>query len=98
MGTSFFAMEFDRQTRSSPGGVSVAASARNWPESGDFEELKETFRISSRKILEKVEAEMRKAGMTAETKMLEIHRLLRESVAEGVARIATKPVLRIRLK
>ena len=103
----------------------------NWPESGDFEAFKETFRKSSRKILEKVDAEMRKAGMTAETKMLEIetfghrvadmiaaeaeawpadlivigthgrsglHRLLLGSVAEGVARVATKPVLLIRGK
>lgn len=103
----------------------------NWPEGGDFAEVKETFRKSSRKILEKADAEMRKAGMTAETKMLEIetfghrvadmnaaeaeawpadlivigthgrrgvNRLLLGSVAEGVARVAAKPVLLIRGK
>ena len=103
----------------------------NWPEGGDFVEIKETFRKSSRQILEKADAEMRKAGMTAETKMLEIetfghrvadmiaaeaeawpadlivigthgrrgvNRLLLGSVAEGVARVATKPVLLIRGK
>jgi len=103
----------------------------NWPEGGDFEEVKETFRKSSRKILEKADAEMRKAGMTAETKMLEIdtfghrvadmiaadaeawpadlivigthgrsgvNRLRLGSVAEGVARVAAKPVLLIRGK
>lgn len=103
----------------------------NWPESGDFEEVKEVFRKSSRKILEKADAELRKAGMTVETKMLEIetlghhvadmiaaeaeawpadlivvgthgrrgvNRLLLGSVAEGVARVASKPVLLIRGK
>lgn len=52
----------------------------NWPESGDFAEVKETFRKSSRQILEKADAEMRKAGMTVETKMLEI-----ETVGHRVA-------------
>ena len=103
----------------------------NWPEGGDFEEVKETFRKSGRKILEKADAEMRKAGMTADIKMLEIetfghhvadtiaaeaetwpadlivigthgrrgvNRLLLGSVAESVARVATKPVLLIRGK
>lgn len=103
----------------------------NWPEGGDLEEVQETFRKFSRKILEKADAGMRKAGMTAETKMLEIetfghrvadmiaaeaeawpadlivigthgrrgmNRLLLGSVAEGVARVATKPVLLIRGK
>jgi len=103
----------------------------NWPEGGDFEAVQETFRKSGRKILENADAEMRKAGMTAETKMLEIetfghrvadmiaaeaeawpadlivigthgrrgvNRLLLGSVAEGVARVATKPVLLIRGK
>jgi len=103
----------------------------NWPEGGDFAEIKEVFRKSSRQILEKADAEMRKAGMTAETKMLEIetfghrvadmiaaeaeawpadlivigthgrrgvNRLLLGSVAEGVARVAAKPVLLIRGK
>ena len=101
----------------------------NWPEGGDFEEFKETFRKSSRKILEKVDAELHKMGMTAETKMIEIetfghrvadmiaaeaeawpadlivigthgrrgvNRLFLGSVAESVARVATKPVLLIR--
>jgi len=44
----------------------------NWPEGRDFAQIKETFRKSSRKILEKADAEMHQAGMTAETKMLEI--------------------------
>ncbi len=103
----------------------------NWPEGGDLETVKETFRKSSRKILEKADAELRKTGMTAETKMLEIetfghrvadmiaaeaeawpadlivigthgrrglNRLLLGSVAEGVARVAAKPVLLIRGK
>ena len=103
----------------------------NWPERGDFEEFKETFRKSGRKILEKADAEIHKMGMTAETKMLEIetfghrvadmiaaeaeawpadlivigthgrrgvNRLLLGSVAEGVARVATRPVLLIRGK
>ncbi len=103
----------------------------NWPEGGDFAAVRETFRKSSRKILEKADAEMRKAGVTAETKMLEIetfghrvadmiaveaeawpadlivigthgrrgvNRLLLGSVAEGVARVASKPVLLIRGK
>ncbi|MBI3343772.1 MAG: universal stress protein [Gammaproteobacteria bacterium] len=101
----------------------------NWPEGGDFAEVQETFRKSGRKILEKADAEMRKAAMTAETKLLEIEtfghrvadmiaaeaeawpadlivigthgrrgvrRLLLGSVAEGVARLASKPVLLIR--
>jgi nucleotide-binding universal stress UspA family protein len=103
----------------------------NWPEVGDFEEVKETFRKSGRKILGNADAEMRKAGMTADIKMLEIetfghhvadtiaaeaetwpadlivigthgrrgvNRLLLGSVAESVARVATKPVLLIRGK
>lgn len=103
----------------------------NWPEIGDFEAIQEAFRKSSRKILEKADVEMRKAGMTADTKMLEIetfghhvadmiaaeaetwpadliiigthgrrgvNRLLLGSVAESVARVATKPVLLIRAK
>jgi nucleotide-binding universal stress UspA family protein len=103
----------------------------NWPEGGDLEQIKETFLKSGRKVLEKADAETRDAGMTAETKILEIetfghraadmiaadaeawpadlivigthgrrgvNRLLLGSVAEGVARVATKPVLLIRGK
>jgi nucleotide-binding universal stress UspA family protein len=59
----------------------------NWPEGGDFEEVKETFRKSGRKILEKADAEMRKAGMTADIKMLEIetfgHHVADAIAAEG---------------
>ena len=103
----------------------------NWPSGGDFEQGKETSRKSNREILEKADAEVRKAGMTAETKMLAIetfghriadmiateaeawpadlivigthgrrgvHRLLLGSVAEGITRVAPKPVLLIRGK
>ncbi len=109
----------------------VDEATLNWPEGGDFEEVQEAFRKSGRKILEKADAELRNAGMTAETKMLEIetfghrvadmiaaeaeawpadlivigthgrrgvNRLLLGSVAEGVARVAAKPVLLIRGK
>jgi nucleotide-binding universal stress UspA family protein len=109
----------------------VDAVSLNWPESGDFDEVREGFLKSSRKILEKAAAELRKAEMTAETKTLEIetfghriadmlaaeaeawpadlivigthgrrglNRLLLGSVAEGVARVAAKPVLLIRGK
>ncbi len=101
------------------------------PEGGDLEGIRETFLKSGRKVLEKADAEMRNAGMTADTKMLEIetfghraadliateaeawpadlivigthgrrgvNRLLLGSVAEGVARVATRPVLMIRGK
>lgn len=44
----------------------------NWPEGGNFEVVTETFRKSGRKILETAGAEMSKAGMTADIKMLEI--------------------------
>jgi nucleotide-binding universal stress UspA family protein len=109
----------------------VDAVSLNWPESGDFDEVREGFLKSSRKILEKAAAELRKAEMAAETKTLEIetfghriadmlaaeaeawpadlivigthgrrglNRLLLGSVAEGVARVAAKPVLLIRGK
>jgi nucleotide-binding universal stress UspA family protein len=103
----------------------------NWPEVGDFEALQDAFRKSGRMVLERADAEIRKAGMTTDTKMLEIetigqhvadmiaaeaetwpadlivigthgrrgvNRLLLGSVAESVARVATKPVLLIRGK
>ena len=66
----------------------------NWPEGGDFEAVQETFRKSGRKILENADAEMRKAGMTSETKMLGI-----ETFGHCVVdMIAAKPVLLIRGK
>ena len=103
----------------------------NWPTGSDFEAATETAQKSSREILDKADAAVRKAGMTAVTKALAIetlghrvpdmiaaeaeawpadvivigthggrgvHRLLIGSVAEGVMRVATKPVLLIREK
>ena len=103
----------------------------NWPAGSDFEAATEIAQRSSREILDKADAAVRKAGMTAVTKALAIetlghriadmiaaeaeawaadlivigthgrrgvHRLLIGSVAEGVMRVATKPVLLIRAK
>ncbi|MBI3571344.1 MAG: universal stress protein [Gammaproteobacteria bacterium] len=44
----------------------------NRPEAGDVGEVQETFRKSGHKILEKAAATVRAAGVTAETRMLEI--------------------------
>lgn len=91
-----------------------------------MEAMADSFRKSGQKVLEKASAKTLKAGIAAETKMLEIetyghrvadmlsaeadawpadlivvgtrgrrglNRLILGSVAEGVARAATKPVL-----
>ncbi len=109
----------------------VDLATLNWPETGDIAEVYESFRAAGRKVIEKADAAVRAAGVTAETKLLEIetlghrvadgiaaeadawpadlivigthgrrglNRLLLGSVAEGVARIASKPVLLIRGK
>jgi nucleotide-binding universal stress UspA family protein len=62
----------------------VSEVSLNWPEGGDFNAVMETFRKSGRKILDKADAELRNAGMTAETRMLEIE-TLGHSVADMIA-------------
>lgn len=55
----------------------------NWPEGGDFLAVTEAFRDSGRQILEKAEAEVRAAGLSAESKLLEI-KTLGHRVAEMI--------------
>lgn len=50
----------------------VDETTLNWPESGDVDEVQETFRKTGRKILESAAQAARQAGMSAETKMVEI--------------------------
>lgn len=99
------------------------------PEGGYVPDAQEAFRESGREILRQAEADARKAGVTVQTKLLEIERfgqnaadmivaeaenqgadlivigshgrrgvrrLLLGSIAEGVMRIASRPVLLIR--
>jgi len=103
----------------------------DWPEGKKYDAVVATFQEAGGKLLAEAEAEARKAGVTAETRMAEItttgrrvadaiaaeadawpadvivigthgrqgmNRLLLGSVAEGVARVATTPVLLIRDK
>lgn len=105
--------------------------ALDWPEGGDFGDVTEVIRKAGLQIFEKAEEELRKAGMSAEFKLLEIEtlghriaemianeatawsadlivigshgrrgvsRLLLGSVAEGVTRVSSTPVLIIRGK
>lgn len=109
----------------------VDEATLNWPEGGNLPEFQEAFRNAGRAILEQAAAAARTAGVSAETRLLEIEtlghrladrlaaeaeawpadvialgthgrrglsRLFLGSVAEGVARVATKPVLLIRGK
>lgn len=61
----------------------------NWPESGDFLAVTETFRKAGQMILDKAKDEMQKAGLTPEAKLLEIE-TLGHRVAEVIATEAEK--------
>ena len=61
----------------------------NWPESGDFLAVTETFRKAGQMILDKAKDEMQKAGLTPEAKLLEIE-TLGHRVAEVIAAEAEK--------
>lgn len=50
----------------------VDETTLNWPETGDVDEVQETFRQTGRKILETAMTAVHAAGMTAETRMVEI--------------------------
>jgi nucleotide-binding universal stress UspA family protein len=56
----------------------------NWPEGGNFEVVMEAFRKAGCEVLAKAESELHKAGLTAETKLLELV-ALGHRVAEEIA-------------
>jgi len=84
----------------------------DWPEGKKYDAVVATFQEAGGKLLAEAEAEARKAGVTAaeadawpaDVIVIGTHgrqgmnRLLLGSVAEGVARVATTPVLLIRDK
>lgn len=107
----------------------ISEISMSLPEGGYVPDAQEAFRESGREILRQAEADARKAGVTVQTKLLEIERfgqnaadmivaeaenqgadlivigshgrrgvrrLLLGSIAEGVMRIASRPVLLIR--
>lgn len=61
----------------------------NWPEGGNFEVVMEAFRKAGCEVLAKAEGELHKAGLTTETKLLEIvtlgHRVAEEIANDAAA-------------
>lgn len=54
----------------------VDEATLNGPEAGDVNEVRETFRKSGHKTLEKAAATVRAAGVTAETRILDIETIV----------------------